>query len=146
MFLGSLDQTLTLATYGKIGSELAALSSTSWIATSYFLTLTAFQPLYGKLSDIFGRKACLLFAYAVFGLGCLGCGLARSMLELCIARAVAGIGGGGINAVISILVTDLVSLRERGVWQGYLNIIYAGGVAAGAPIGGLFADNIGWRW
>ncbi|KAI0527798.1 MFS multidrug transporter [Xylaria bambusicola] len=146
IFLVALDQTLTIATYGRIGSELQALNSTSWIATSYFLTLTTFQPLYGKLSDIFGRKACLLFAYAVFGLGCLGCGLARDIVELCVARAVQGVGGGGMNAVVTILVTDLVSLRERGVWQGYINIIWAVGMSTGAPIGGLFADNIGWRW
>jgi MFS family permease len=142
----ALDQTLTIATYGKMGSDLQALNSTSWIATSYFLTLTTFQPLYGKLSDIFGRKSCLLFSYAVFGLGCLGCGLARDIVELCVARAVAGVGGGGMNALVVILVTDLVSLRDRGVWQGYINIVFAAGVSAGAPIGGLFTDSIGWRW
>ncbi|KAI1281367.1 MFS multidrug transporter [Xylaria sp. FL0933] len=146
VFLVALDQTLTIATYGRIGSELRALNSTSWVATSYFLTLTTFQPLYGKLSGIFGRKSCLLFGYAVFGLGCLGCGLARDIVELCIARAVQGAGGGGMNALVTILVTDLVSLRDRGVWQGYLNIVFAAGMSAGAPIGGLFADNIGWRW
>ncbi|KAI1183928.1 major facilitator superfamily domain-containing protein [Nemania serpens] len=146
IFLVALDQTLTIATYGKIGSDLQALNSTSWVATSYFLTLTTFQPLYGKLSDIFGRRPCLLFAYAVFGLGCLGCGLARDVLELSIARAVAGVGGGGMNALVTILVTDLVSLRDRGVWQGYINVVFAAGMSAGAPIGGLFADSIGWRW
>ncbi|KAI0024776.1 MFS general substrate transporter [Xylariomycetidae sp. FL0641] len=146
IFLVALDQTLTIATYGQIGSDLRALRSTSWIATSYFLTLTAFQPLYGKLSDIFGRKACLLFAYSVFGIGCLGCGLAQDIGQLCVARAVAGVGGGGMNAVVSILVTDLVSLRDRGVWQGYINLVYGAGVAAGAPIGGLLADTVGWRW
>ncbi|CAJ2510039.1 Uu.00g059390.m01.CDS01 [Anthostomella pinea] len=146
IFLVALDQTLTIATYGKMGSDLYALNSTSWIATSYFLTLTTFQPLYGKLSDIFGRKECLLFAYTLFGIGCLGCGLAQDVVQLCVARAVAGIGGGGMNALVSILVTDLVSLRDRGVWQGYINIVYATGVAAGAPIGGLMADSVGWRW
>ncbi|KAF2972146.1 hypothetical protein GQX73_g1455 [Xylaria multiplex] len=146
ILLVALDQTLTIATYGKIGSELQALNNTSWIATSYFLTLTTFQPLYGKLSDIFGRKACLLFSYVVFGLGCLGCGLARDIVELCIARAISGIGGGGMNALVTILVTDLVSLRDRGVWQGYINMVFCIGMSAGAPVGGLFADNIGWRW
>ena len=77
IFLSAADQTIIVSSYGKIGSELHALSSTSWIATAYFLTLTSFQPLYGKLSDIFGRKPCLLFGYTIFGLGCLGCGLAR---------------------------------------------------------------------
>lgn len=100
----ALDQTLTFATYGKIGSDLQALNSTSWVATSYFLTLTTFQPLYGKLSDIFGRKACLLFAYAVFGLGCLGCGLARDIVELCVGRAVAGAGGGGSKCLTDHLI------------------------------------------
>jgi MFS family permease len=75
-----------MASYGQIGSDLKALNLTSWIATSYFLTLTSFQPLYGKLSDIFGRKACLLFAYAIFGTGCLFCGLARNINELIAAR------------------------------------------------------------
>ncbi|OTB18035.1 hypothetical protein K445DRAFT_73822 [Daldinia sp. EC12] len=146
IFMVAVDQTLTIATYGKMGSDLNALNSTSWISTSYFLTLTVFQPLYGRLSDIFGRKECLLFAYAVFGLGCLGCGLSRDIVELCVARAVAGIGGGGMNAVVTILVTDLVSLRDRGLFQGYINIVYTSGMASGAPIGGLIADTIGWRW
>lgn len=75
-----------MASYGQIGSDLKALNLTSWIATSYFLTLTSFQPLYGKLSDIFGRKACLLSAYAIFGTGCLFCGLARNINELIAAR------------------------------------------------------------
>lgn len=112
----------------------------------YFLTLTCCQPLYGKLSDIFGRKECLLFAYVIFGLGSLGCGLAQDIWQLIIARAVAGMGGGGINAVTSILLTDVVPLRDRGVWQGYLNIIFGAGTATGAPIGGLVAESLGWRW
>ena len=82
----------------------------------------------------------------VFGLGCLGCGLARNMDQLIVSRAVAGIGGGGMNAVVSILLTDIVPLRDRGVWQGYLNIIFGAGTATGAPLGGLLADSVGWRW
>lgn len=89
IFLSAADQTIIMASYGQIGSDLNALNLTSWIATSYFLTLTSFQPLYGKLSDIFGRKACLLFAYAVFGIGCLCCGLAQNIHELIAARVCA---------------------------------------------------------
>ncbi|KAF5017385.1 hypothetical protein F66182_10691 [Fusarium sp. NRRL 66182] len=129
VYLVAVDQLLTVATYAKIGNELNALNNTSWIATAYFLTLTSCQPLYGKLSDIFGRKPCLLFAYTVFAFGCLGCGLAQSMVQLCAARAVAGVGGGGMNAVVSILLSDLVPLRDRG-----------------APLGGMLADSVGWRW
>ena len=112
IILSAADQTLVVTTYGKIGSDLKALNNTSWIATAYvtcpnlmhlsslainlmagcryFLTLTSFQPLYGKLSDIFGRKPALLFAYMVFGLGCLFCGLATNLTELALARAFAG--------------------------------------------------------
>ncbi|KAK1980491.1 major facilitator superfamily transporter [Colletotrichum cereale] len=146
IYLCAVDQLLTVATYARIGSELHALKNTSWLATAYFITLTSFQPLYGKLSDIFGRKECLLFAYVVFGLGSLGCGLAQSFAQLCAARAVAGIGGGGMNSVVAILLSDIVPLRDRGVWQGYLNIIFAAGTSTGAPLGGLLADTVGWRW
>ncbi|KAI0200433.1 major facilitator superfamily domain-containing protein [Astrocystis sublimbata] len=147
LFLVGFDNTVTIATYGKIGSDLRALNSTGWIATSYFLTQTTFQPLCGRLSNIFGRKSCLLFAYTLFGLGCLGCGLARDITELSVARAIAGAGGGGMSALVSILVTDLVSLRDRGVWQGYISVVFSAGQAAGAPLGGFLADSIfGWRW
>ncbi|KAJ4293096.1 hypothetical protein N0V90_008378 [Kalmusia sp. IMI 367209] len=146
VFLAAADQTLIVSTYGTIGTDLHALNSTSWIATGYFLTLTAFQPLYGKLSDVFGRKTCLLFAYVVFAIGSTFCGLARNIGELIVARAIAGIGGGGMTTCVSILFSDVVSLRDRGTWQGYINIIYASGSAAGAPIGGLLADSVGWRW
>lgn len=146
IFLSAADQTIIVSSYGKIGSELNALNQTSWIATAYFLTLTSFQPLYGKLSDIFGRKSCLLFGYTVFGIGCLGCGLAQNIIQLIAARAFAGIGGSAMTTVVSILMSDAVSLRERGTWQGYINIIYAAGSSAGAPLGGVLADHVGWRW
>ena len=121
-------------------------SSTDKDRCSYFLTLTSFQPLYGKLSDIFGRKPALLFAYAVFGIGCLFCGLARDMNELIAARAFAGIGGGGMTTVVSIMMSDIVPLRERGTWQGIINIIFASGAGIGAPLGGILADLFSWRW
>ncbi|KAF1842374.1 uncharacterized protein K460DRAFT_409788 [Cucurbitaria berberidis CBS 394.84] len=146
VFLAAADQTLVVSTYGIIGTELHALSSTSWIATGYFLTLSAFQPVYGKLSDVFGRKECLLFAYLVFGIGSTFCGLARNMGELIAARAFAGIGGGGMAVCTSIMLSDIVGLRERGTWQGYINLVYAVGAAGGAPLGGLLADSIGWRY
>ena len=146
VFLSAADQTIIATSYGRIGSELEALNLTSWIATSYFLTLTSFQPLYGKLSDIFGRKACLLFAYVVFGLGSLFCGLSKDIYQLILSRVFQGIGGGGMTTVVSILLSDIVPLKDRGVWQGIINIIYATGAGFGAPLGGFFADTIGWRW
>lgn len=102
--------------------------------------------MYGKLSDIFGRKECLLFGYVVFGMGSTFCGLARNMGELIAARAFAGIGGGAMSVCTAVLMSDIVPLRERGTWQGYLNLVYASAAAAGAPLGGFLADSIGWRW
>lgn len=136
-----MDNTIVVSSYGAIGTDLKALSKTSWIATAYLLTTTSFQPLYGKLSDIFGRKPALLFAYAIFGIGCLGCGLARSLGEIVAARAFAGIGGGGMTTVVSILVSDIVPLRSRGTWQGVLNIVFASGAAVGGPLGTLMSPR-----
>ncbi|KAK2767633.1 hypothetical protein FQN54_003791 [Arachnomyces sp. PD_36] len=146
VFLSAIDQTIIVASYARIGSDLNALNLTSWVATSYFLTLTSFQPLYGRLSDIFGRKPCLLFGYAVFGIGSVGCGLSRNMNELIASRVFQGIGGGGMTTVVNILLSDIVPLRDRGVWQGIINIVYTLGAGIGAPLGGFFADYIGWRW
>jgi MFS family permease len=112
----------------------------------YFLTVASFQPLYGKLCDIFGRKLVLLFAYAVFSIGCLFCGLARSMTELIVARGLAGIGGGGLTTVVAILLSDVATMRERGTWQGYVNIMFGTGAVVGSCMGGILVDSIGWRW
>ncbi|KAJ7613841.1 member of the major facilitator superfamily [Mycena polygramma] len=146
IFLCAMDQTIVVSSYAAIGSELNQLQNTSWIATAYMMTLTSFQPLYGKMSDIFGRKACLLFAYTVFALGCLCCSFAETLPQLIFARGLAGIGGGGMSTVVSIIMSDIVPLRSRGTWQGIMNIIYAFGSAAGAPLGGFLSDTIGWRW
>ncbi|KJA21585.1 hypothetical protein HYPSUDRAFT_67708 [Hypholoma sublateritium FD-334 SS-4] len=146
IFLTAMDQTIIVSSYASIGSELNQLQNTSWIATSYLLTITSFQPLYGKLSDIFGRKSCLLFAYCIFATGCLLCGLSRNMTELVASRAFAGIGGGGMQTIVSIIMSDVVPLRQRGTWQGVLNIVFATGNTVGASLGGYLADTIGWRW
>ncbi|KAJ7029714.1 member of the major facilitator superfamily [Mycena alexandri] len=146
IFLGAMDQTIVISSYAAIGSELNQLQNTSWIATAYMMTLTSFQPLYGKMSDIFGRKPCLLFAYTVFALGSLCCSLSKTLPQLIFARGIAGIGGGGMSTVVSIIMSDIVPLRSRGTWQGIINIVYASGSAAGAPLGGFLSDTIGWRW
>ncbi|EDR06887.1 member of the major facilitator superfamily [Laccaria bicolor S238N-H82] len=146
IFLCAMDGTIVVSSAAAIGSELNELQNTSWIATAYLLTLTSFQPLYGKLSDIFGRKSCLLFSYSIFSIGCLLCGLSRNMNELIMCRAFAGIGGGGMQPIVSIIMSDVVPLRSRGTWQGVLNIVWTTGTIVGASLGGLFADTIGWRW
>ncbi|KAJ6256757.1 Vacuolar membrane protein [Drechslerella dactyloides] len=146
VFLAAMDNLIVASAYGRIGSDLHELSKTSWIAAAYLVTTTSIQPLYGKLSDIFGRKACLLFAYVVFAAGSGWCGLARSMDELIVGRAVAGVGGGGMTTLVAILMTDVIPLQKRGTWQGIVNIVFALGASTGAPLGGLLADSVGWRW
>ena len=112
---------------------------------SYLLTQTSFQPLYGKLTEIFGRKPILLIAFGIFGLGTLLCGFARTMNELLVARAIAGIGGGGMTTLVAIVLSAVIPLNKRGIWQGYNNIVFAAGLGIGAPLGGYFSDTIGWR-
>ena len=118
VYLAAFDQTMIASSAPIIGSELNAVNRTSWIANAYLLTLASFQPLYGQLSDIFSRKKCLLVAYVIFGVGATLCGLARNMNELIAARALAGIGGGGMTTVVSIILSDAIPLKERGTWQG----------------------------
>jgi MFS family permease len=96
VFLAGFDGTVTAATYTLISSKMMHARLASWITTSYLVTSTAVQPLYGRFSDIYGRRACLLFATALFGLGCLGCSLSPDIASLIIARGVAGVGGGGL--------------------------------------------------
>ncbi|KAL0575146.1 hypothetical protein V5O48_006823 [Marasmius crinis-equi] len=146
IFLYAFDSTLIPATYAVIGSEFKQLERTGWIATSYMLMLASVQPLYGKLSDIFGRNSCLILAYGVYGLGCVVCGVSQNMSQLILGRALAGIGGAGLTTLVSILVADLVPLKAVGTWNGILNVIFVVGQTAGSPVGGALADGPGWRW
>ncbi|KAI0311217.1 MFS general substrate transporter [Amylostereum chailletii] len=151
-FLASMDLTIVLASYASIGSELNELQSTSWISTGYMLTLASFQHsmLTCPQTVVWQNEryfwSHLLFAYVVFALGSLACGLARNMTELIAAREFAGIGGGGMSTVVSIVMSDLIPVRSRGTWQGLINIVWATGAAIGAPLGGILANSIGWRW
>ena len=117
IFLAFLDQSIVAAINGKMGSDLHALKNVSWIATAYFLTMTASQPLYGKLSDVFGRKPCLLFAYTMFGVGSLGCGVTGSMGGLIAARVGQSIGPAMIALLKSIGNTR--GWRRRHADRGY---------------------------
>ncbi|KAI8379713.1 major facilitator superfamily domain-containing protein [Radiomyces spectabilis] len=144
--LSSLDSSIVATIYAQIGTEFKKSNEIIWIATSYMLSYTALQPLYGRISDVFGRKTALMFATSVFFIGSGLCGAANSLWSLVFARAVAGIGGGGINTMTTVITSDLVPLRYRGTYQGYGNIAYAVGSVVGAPLGGFITDTIGWRY
>ncbi|KAI9259211.1 major facilitator superfamily domain-containing protein [Helicostylum pulchrum] len=146
VILSSLDSSIVATIYPQIGTEFKRSNEIVWIATSYMLSFTALQPLYGRISDVFGRKSAMVFASCVFFIGSLLCGMATNLWALVIARAIAGIGGGGINCLTTVITADLVPLRERGKFQGYGNIAYAVGSVLGAPLGGFITDSLGWRF
>lgn len=96
VFLQAFDSTITAATYAVISSEFGSANTASWLTTSYLVTSTAVQPLYGRVSDIFGRRICFFVATITFAVGCLGCGLAKNIAVLNCMRALTGVGGGGL--------------------------------------------------
>lgn len=112
---------------------------------SYLITATAFQPLYGRLSDMFGRRKAFLLATSTFALGCLLCGLAQSMVVLNLSRALTGVGGGGLMTMATIVLSDGVPFHRRGLYQSANNLMYGLGSAAGASVGGIVAHAFGWR-
>ncbi|KAI8849083.1 major facilitator superfamily domain-containing protein [Chytridium lagenaria] len=146
IFLSALDATIVATIYAKIGSEFNKSNEVSWVATSYMLSSTAFQPMYGRLSDIFGRRTALLVGLLIFLAGSTLCAMAYDLNTLVLARAIAGIGGGGTLTASSIIMSDLVSLRERGRLQGFGNAVFGSASLVGAPLGGLIADTLGWRF
>lgn len=163
VFLGGFDGTITASTYAVISSEFNAANTASWLTTSYLITSTAFQPLYGRLSDILGRRSCFFTATITFMAGCLGCAIARDVVFLNIMRALTGIGGGGLMTMgeqdpripkfqpltyvpATIINSDLIPFRQRGMYQAIQNVSYGFGGICGASFGGSIVDSIGWRW
>ncbi|KAF9932369.1 hypothetical protein FBU30_008349 [Linnemannia zychae] len=148
VFLASLDQIIVSTIIPAITREYNSLSDISWIGTAYMMTATAFQPLYGKISDIFGRKSTVLFANAVFLAGSAISGWANSMITLIIGRqgGVAGIGAGGLIAMVFIIMSDMLDMRERGKYIGLVSGIFSLSSVLGPLLGGAFADHVTWRW
>ncbi|KAF3055061.1 hypothetical protein GL218_07660 [Daldinia childiae] len=146
VFLYGFDGTITAATYAVISSEFDATNTASWLTTSYLITSTAFQPLYGRVSDIFGRRICFFISTITFAVGCLGCGLANDIVLLDCMRALAGFGGGGLMTMATIVNSDMIPFRRRGMYQAMQNGIFGFGAICGASFGGSIADTIGWRW
>ncbi|KAI9279748.1 major facilitator superfamily domain-containing protein [Sporodiniella umbellata] len=146
LFLSVLDNTIISTALPRIGSDFDATSTASWVATAYMLTFDAFQPLFSKLSDIFGRKVILLLGIVLFLLGSVICGAANTIAMLIGGRAVAGIGGAGITAMVFIVIADIVPLEKRAAYQGLINAVFAVSSVLGPLIGGTFTDYVTWRW
>lgn len=146
IFLASLDQTVVIPAVPAIAGDLNAFGHLSWIVTAYLLTSTAATPIYGKLSDIYGRRAMLLPALALFIAASMACGFAQSLPQLIIARALQGLGGAGLFAMAQAAVADVVSPRERGRYQGYMASMWGVSSIAGPIVGGWATDHLSWRW
>ncbi|CAK7216852.1 hypothetical protein SEUCBS140593_003003 [Sporothrix eucalyptigena] len=145
VFVSNADTTFLLAAYPQIASEFGALRQGAWLLTAYMLAMCAVQPLYGRLSSIFGRKPLLLVAYGLYALGSGVCAVGGSLGVVLAGRVLAGMGGAGLVCLVSILITDLVPLREVAAYRSYVNIVQTMGRSVGAPLGGLVADRWGWR-
>ncbi|HTQ82630.1 MAG TPA: MDR family MFS transporter [Pseudolabrys sp.] len=144
MFLGALDQTIVATALPTIGRHFGDLGDLSWVVTAYLLTGTAVTPLYGKLSDIHGRRAVMLTAIGLFMAGSLACALAPSMQALVLARALQGAGGGGLIALAQTIIADIVSPRERGRYQGYIGAVFASSSVGGPVLGGFLTQHLDW--
>lgn len=147
VFLGAVDSTIIATLSGPISSEFKSLSLMSWLASAYFISNAACQPISGRLTDIFGRGPGLVFSNVVFAAGNLICGLAQDQRTMIAGRIVAGIGGGGLMSISTFLGSDLVPLRKRGLVQGMGNLCYGSGAMMGGIFGGLINDHtrMGWR-
>jgi EmrB/QacA subfamily drug resistance transporter len=146
MLLGALDQTIVATALPTIGRELHDVGSLSWVVTAYLLTSTAVTPLYGKLSDIHGRRWALLVAIAIFLGGSVACALSKNIYVLIAMRGLQGLGGGGLISLGQTIVGDVVSPRERGRYQAYFASIFVTASIAGPILGGFFAEHLHWSF
>ncbi|WP_428029910.1 MDR family MFS transporter [Ancylobacter sp.] len=144
MFLSALDQTIIATALPTIGASFGDLGNLSWVVTAYLLTGTAITPLVGKLADIHGPRPVLLVAIGTFLAGSVMCAMAQSMPWLIVARAVQGLGGGGLIALAQTIIGLLIAPRERGRYQGYFAIVFITSSIAGPILGGFFAEHLHW--
>src|SRR5471032_2105024 len=144
MFLAALDQTIVATALPTIGRQFRDVSSLSWVITAYLLASTAVAPVFGTLSDIYGRRAMIVTALGLFIVGSILCALAPNMPILILARGLQGLGGGGIMPIVQTVISDVVTPRERGQYQAYFSGVWVAAGIAGPVIGGVFAEHLHW--
>ena len=146
MFISALEQTIVAPALPAIGRSLRNIDNLSWVVTSYLLAATAATPLFGKLSDIHGRRTIMLLAIGIFILGSLVCALAPSMLILVVGRSLQGLGGGGLIPIAQTIIADLLTPRERPMAQSYTSVVFLSASVLGPVLGGLLTDHLHWSF
>ncbi len=146
MFLAALDQSILGTALPRIVSDLGGLDKLSWVVTAYLLTSTAATPLWGKISDLYGRRITFQAAITIFVLASMLSGLSQSIGQLIAFRAVQGLGGGGLFALALAVIGDVIPPRERGRYQGYFGVVFGTSSVLGPVLGGFFTEGPGWRW
>ncbi|MPZ37515.1 MAG: MFS transporter [Rhizobiales bacterium] len=146
MFLSALEQTIVAPALAAIGRSLNDVENLSWVVTAYLLSATVATPLFGKLSDIYGRRAMMLIAVAIFLLGSLACALAPTMGVLVAARALQGFGGGGILPLAQTVIADILTPRERPIFQSYSSVMFMTASILGPLAGGFLTDYLHWSF
>jgi EmrB/QacA subfamily drug resistance transporter len=144
MFLSALEQTIVAPALPAIGRSLGGVDELSWVVTAYLLAVTATTPLFGKLSDIYGRRVVLLWAIGIFVGGSIACALAPTIWALVFARGLQGIGGGGLLPIAQTIIADLLSPQERPVVQGRTSVMFMSASILGPVLGGFLTDKLHW--